>query len=208
MASTVPLESDPPGPHHGPPSGLSSVELPLKTTSQHWFRGHFTKHDPLYFGRLGRHRFDDPQREFGLLYLGEDEHTVFIETFGHETGVSDFVTWAELEARTLSRIEARRSLRLVDLSGPGLTRLRADARLCTGSVTVAQRWARAFFEHPERPDGIYYRSRHDPARFCAAIFDRAAGALEATPLGGLVVPANARLLADILDRYGFGLIMS
>ncbi len=208
MASTAPRDSGPPGPHHDPPSELTSVELPLKTTSQLWFRGHSAKHAPLYFGRSRRHRFDDLLGEFGTLYVGQDAHCVFIETFGHETGETDFVTWASLEARSLSRIEASRSLRLVDLSGSGLARLRADARLCTGSVSVAQRWARAFFEHPSQPDGVYYRSRHDPQKVCAALFDRAAGALGATSLGSLADPANARLLADILDDYGFGLIMS
>jgi hypothetical protein len=49
-------------------------------------------------------------------------------------------------------------------------------------------------------------SRHDPSRFCAAIFNRVADALHAESLGSLVDPANASLLADLLETYGFALI--
>jgi len=83
--------------------------------------------------------------------------------------------------------------------------LRADARLTSGAVAVAQRWSAALHRHPERPDGLVYRSRHDPERRCAAIFDRARDALDATDLGGLLEP-NARLLAAILKTYDFGLV--
>ena len=208
MASTARTEPDLPGPHHDPPPELSSVALPLETTDRYWFRSHPAGREPLFFGRSQRNRFDAPDGSFGTLYLGQDEHCVFVETFGHSTGAADLVTLAALEARELSRIEPKRRLRLVDLSGPGLARLRADARLCTGSIFVAQRWALALAQHPERPDGIYYRSRHDPERFCAAVFDRASHDLEAISLGTLADPSNRDLLAGILDTYEVGLIDS
>ena len=47
-----------------------------------------------------------------------------------------------------------------------------------------------------------------PSRLCAAIFDRAAGALSATSLGSLADPHNAGLLAELLDTYDFALIDS
>jgi len=94
----------------------------------------------------------------------------------------------------------------VDLTGPGLNRIGADNRLSTGDYQTSQRWALAFHAHPEQPDGLLYRSRHDPERFCVAIFDRAAGVLTTTDLGSLADPANAALLADILNAYGLGLI--
>lgn len=206
MASTVRPDLDSPGPHPDPPEELSSLALPLKLTSRSWFRSHLADHDPIYFGRSGRHRFDAPGGEFGTLYAGADEHCAFLETFGHRTGEVDFVTLGALAARHLVRIKARRRLRLVDLTGPGLARLRADARLCTGSTAVSQKWALALFEHPERPDGLYYRSRHDPERYCVALFDRASDTVEAESVGSLADPANARILAGILETYGFGLI--
>lgn len=177
MASKAPPETSAPGPHPDPAERLDSVSLPLKSATQPWFRSHRAGYEPLYFGRTRRNRFDAPGGEFGTLYVRQDLHCVFLETFGHSTGEVDFVTRAELEARALVSIETRRPLRLVDLSGRGLARLRADARLCTGSMTVSQRWALALQRHPDEPDGIYYRSRHDPDRYCAAIFDRASNAL-------------------------------
>ena len=177
-------------------------------TTRLWFRSHPAGKEPLYFGRSGRNRFDAPEGEFGTLYVGQDEHCVFVETFGHKTGAADFVTVAALRNRELSRIEPKRSLRLVDLTGSGLARIRSDARLTTGSIAVSQRWALAFRDHPDRPDGIYYRSRHDPDRFCAALFDRTFGILESTSLGAFADASNRDLLADILNTYELGLIDS
>ena len=70
-------------------------------------------------------------------------------------------------------IETTEPLRLVDLTGPGLPRLGADARLADGDHQVSQAWSAAFHGHPDRPDGILYRARHDPSRFAVAIFERA-----------------------------------
>lgn len=61
-------------------------------------------------------------------------------------------------------------------------------------------------DHPDVPDGIRYRSRHDPSLVCLAIFDRASERLLAERSGSLVEPRNVRLLSAILDRYDFGLL--
>lgn len=111
----------------------------------------------------------------------------------------------DVAARDFSLIAPSRSLSLVDITGPGLPPIGADARLADGSYGVSQRWALAFHEHPDRPDGILYRSRHDPSRLCVAIFDRAAPTLSARSLGSLADPHNATLLADLLDTYEYGL---
>jgi hypothetical protein len=108
--------------------------------------------------------------------------------------------------RCLTHIEAVRRLTLVDLTGPGLARLGADERLCAGDHAVAQRWALALWAHSSHPDGLYYRARHDPSRFCLALYDRAADAVRASRQGSLLEPANTALLANILEVYNFGLI--
>lgn len=212
MAGTAPSdasrpEESPPGPHHDPPAEIGTFEPLLRITEEPWFRIYRAGLEPLFFGRTGGNRFDPPRGEFGTLYAGQDPCCAFIETFGHETGDVDFVTLDALRARELARIEPRRPLRLVDLSGRGLARLRADARLCTGSIAVAQRWAGALHDLPDRPDGLCYRSRHDPGRLCAAIFDRASDALTASSAGSLVDPRNEGLLAEILETYAFGLVV-
>lgn len=37
----------------------------------------------------------------------------------------------------------------------------------------SQRWSKAWRDHPEKPDGIYSRSRHDPSRTAWTLYDRA-----------------------------------
>ncbi len=99
-------------------------------------------------------RFDAPAGQFGVQYLGKDEHCAFIEAFGHATGIR-FVDRAELSRRSLARIMPKRPLRPLDLSGKGLGRLGADARITTGeSYDPRQSWAKAIHDHPQKPDGI------------------------------------------------------
>ncbi len=137
----VPLEAIRPGPHPEPPIDLAQRPLPLLSTDRIWFRVYRLQHEPLYFSRSGNNRFDSPAGEYGVLYLGQDEHYAFVGTFGHATGVR-FVTMTALRARGLVRVEVRRPLRLVDLTGPGLAHLGADERLCAGDYDVpsAGRW--------------------------------------------------------------------
>lgn len=95
---------------------------------------------------------------------------------------------------------------VVDLVGAGLARIGADNRLSDGRYTTAQRWALAFHQHPNQPDGLRYRSRHDPSRIIVAMFDRVAPRLQASSLGALADPSNATILAEILDTYEFALL--
>ena len=141
-----------------------------------------------------------------MLYVAGDFHGAFIETFGRLLGARG-ITTHRLAARTFAEVAQNRPLQLVDLTGPGLAHVGADNRLASGSYDLSQRWALAFYEHPDQPDGILYRSRHDPSRLCAAIFDRAADALTAASLGSLADPHNAMLLADLLDAYEFSLVV-
>jgi hypothetical protein len=191
--------------HPEPAAALRLLILRLKP-SRTWIRIHPAALAPLYFGREPKNRFDAPAGEFGVLYMAADAHGAFIETFGHETGAR-FVTATELAQRGLAVVTPARTLRLVDLRGNGLARMGADAALASGlDYHLARRWALAIHDHPRRPDGILYRARHDPGRMCAAIFDRAGGELAASTLGTLRDDAHRRLLGDILDTYGFGLI--
>lgn len=170
-----------------------------------WIRSHLQTFGPLHFGRSGANRFDAPSAQYGILYLAADAYGAFVETFGRQLGQRS-VEVARIASRALSQVVQGRPLRLVDLTGPGLSRIGADARLTATSYDLSQRWALAFHEHPAQPDGLLYRSRHDPSRLCAAIFDRAAGALTAISLGSLADPHNAALLADLLGTYDYALI--
>jgi len=212
-----------PGPHPDPTDDFDSLELPFISKSVHvaarnrsvgpWFRLHATGHGALYFGRKRTYRFDDPKGRFGVLYAGADEHCAFIETFGQVLGPPlpaagvRYVTDGDLERRDLARIRTSGKLRLVDLTGAGLARMGADARLCSGDYRVAQRWSRAIHEHPSHPDGLLYPARHDPSRAVVAIFERARSKLVSTALGTLMIPRNHPLRDRILSTYGLGLLI-
>lgn len=202
----APSEPVPPGPHPDPPGDLSSRALPVTAVTGDLYRLHRADHDPLHFGRSARNRFDDPSGQFGVLYAGDSPACAFVETYGRLDHIPRLVTQQELGDRCLSRLVPRSPLRVVDLSAAGLRRLDADNRLCTGDYRIAQRWSAALHDHPDRPDGILYRSRHDPSRVCFALFDRAAELMDAERLGSLIEHRHSRLLAGILDRYDFGLL--
>jgi hypothetical protein len=178
--------------------------LPIVSEPRSWHRIHRADQPALHFGRAAANRFDDPLGEFGVLYVGADPHCCFVETFGQNTGAR-LIAQAALAQRSLARIEADRALRLVDLTGVGLARIGADERLNAGAHDAARRWSRALWDHPDRPDGVLYRARHDPSRTCAALYDRAAETLRTTPLGRLDDHSLAPTVAAILDAYGFAL---
>ena len=103
-------------------------------------------------------------------------------------------------------VSADRLLRLVDLSGKGLALVGADARLCMGDdYKISQDWSLALWRHPQRLDGILYRTRHDPDKKAAALFDRdeVKAALSFRDMGSLLDGDNVELLAKILEHYKF-----
>lgn len=193
--------------HHPPPPPDLHARQPLvRETTQSWIRIHDRRRAPLHFGPAGASRFDDPDRQFGVLYMAEDAHGAFIERFGRQLSVRSITATAAAE-QMVSSVDANRSLRLVDLaSSGGLSRLSADARLTSGGFAPAQAWSRALWEHPVGADGIYYRLRHDHARCGCALFDPASDAVSAVATGTLVDREHRRLLADMLDTYGFAFL--
>jgi hypothetical protein len=194
-----------PGSHPEPPDDLAKRDLPLINESGPWWRIHSVHRTPLHFGKSRLNRFDDPDGKIGVLYLGADAHCALIETLGWATGVNVVYT-SDLARRVFATVRASRELRLVNLTGAGLAQLGADNRLTTGDHACAQRWSSMLYSHPEGPDGILYRARHDPSRTAIAVFDRAQDALHCTVLGALSDQANIELLRTILDEYRFGVI--
>lgn len=192
--------------HPAPPEDFHARSLPVNLLEGSFARLHQTRYDPLYFGKSNSNRFNASAEEFGVLYVGLDEYCAFIETFGSETGVR-LVAEAELKQRSISAIAVANRLRVVDLTGDGLAKIGADNRLCDGAYAISQTWSLAIWNHPEQVDGILYRSRHDPARFGAAIYDRPniQQRLSVTSTVGCYDKSFQPTLAAILDTYEFGL---
>ncbi|SPF54808.1 RES domain protein [Candidatus Sulfopaludibacter sp. SbA4] len=187
-----------------PSKRFHAITLPISGTDRDWYRSHSTRHGAIYFGRNRAYRFDAPDGEYGVLYAGADRHVAFIESF-QIAGIHPAVAESKLKEHSLSRIRIHGSVRLVNLAESGaLTRIGGDARIFTASYSISQRWSRAIQTHPEQPDGILYRPRHDPARLAAAFFDAIAHEVTAETLGGWLDQRTA--LAEVLDTYGVALV--
>lgn len=200
--------SDELGPHP-PPDDLTRRDLPIQVVDRLWVRFHRAWQSALYWGTSpprGRPgRFDAPAGSYGTLYVAADEDGAFIETFGYNTGVR-LVPSEQLTAVDVSIVRAGRPLRLVQLTGQGLARLGADARLFAADFGPARAWSKALHDHPSAPDGILYASRHDETQICAVLFDRVSPIVTSERRGNLADPGQAQLVASLLDRYGFQLI--
>jgi hypothetical protein len=57
---------------HPPPADLSGREplFHVASTTELWYRSHRVGNSPIYFGKSQTHRWDSPDGDFGVLYLG------------------------------------------------------------------------------------------------------------------------------------------
>ncbi|MFO1113583.1 MAG: RES domain-containing protein [Rhodospirillales bacterium] len=69
---------------------------------------------------------------------------------------------------------------------------------------AARPWAAALFAHPQRPDGLCWRSRFDDSLFCVALFDRCKGDLHVAQKVTLI--SQPALLLAMIDRWRLALI--
>jgi hypothetical protein len=203
--------NDPPGEHPLPHPELprQSPLLCTRRAGEILYRHHQKAFDPVFFGKSGNNRFDDPDCDpahgspgcFGVLYAGEDPACCLLESCGPTTRVPS-VSIAYLSERAIARMELTEELRFVDLvADGGLIRIGADNRLTTGSHAIAQQWSRALRNHPCEPDGIRYRARHAPERIAYAIYERPSSPFHCTSMGAFTDLANRSLFADILRVY-------
>ena len=154
-----------------PPSDLTNRRLPLKRVDGSLFRIHRTRLDCLFFGTTKSERFDDPLGQYGVFYAALQPEAAFAEVFLRQLSAI-IVPESSIQERSLSEVLAD-DLHCVDLSAAGLRRVSCDNRVATEMpYVVVGKWSRAFFEHPQQPDGIIYRSRHNPQFKCVALFDR------------------------------------
>lgn len=200
MEPTEPLKE-----HPEPPLDFNSRPLPVVISNEPVYRLNPSSYESaLFFDRTGKGRFDGQEQGYGILYVGADEYAAFIECFGRAHGARG-VAELTLRQRNLVRITSVRPLVLADLTGNGLVKLGADARLASGSYLMARKWAQAIWQHPQQVDGIRYHSRHDDTRLCWGLFDKSRSLLQEENLGNLIEHHPA-LLGEILAHYDYGLL--
>jgi hypothetical protein len=170
-----------------------------------WCRTHKAGYDPIFFGRNKAARWDAPNGDYGVLYLGADERCAFMESIGRSYLRTRLVPASELRTRLLTKLRFSKDLRLIDLvSSGGLTRLGAEGSLVNGlGYRNSQRWSEALRSHPAKVDGIYYRSRYDPALTACALFEHCRPFVEIVENRGAWA-GEPVLLGRILDHYQLG----
>jgi hypothetical protein len=172
---------------------MATVKGPLyriHRTVQHW----------QYFGKNASERFDDPLKRHGVLYVSAQPEAAFAEVFLRTLSLM-VVDEVDLRARSLTSLAAN-SLRCVDLTGSGLRKLSCDNRISTEKpCTTVGLWSRALYIHPQHPDGLIYRNRHNPRFRCLALFDRCAAKLSAGSSEELMGVTRRAWTADQLVRY-------
>ena len=193
-----------PDPAPLPPDDFGRRDLPVETApaGTTFFRIHRTALEAMHFEVSGGHRFDDPQRGYGVCYAARSVEGAFAETCLRAVGAT-LVSFAALAERSLTALTTAADLRLVALHGPGLARLGATSAVSSGPYAVSQPWSRAIHDHPAGVDGLVYRSNHDNGELCVALFDRCRRHLQAGSAVGLT--ADLARLASLLDRYEVGL---
>lgn len=174
-------------------------------------RMHQPPYGARYFGnRDATWRWDDPDCNYGVMYLGRTEIGPFAETLLRTPSDRD-VLWDRVEKKRFASFALTRTVRLAKLHGPGLAWFR------TTIADVAAHFDPAThpygYDTPQRIsawvhkntglDGIEYLSRFDTDHRCVALFDRAGDALKDRTSDESVDRAWAR---KVLSARGYNLI--
>ncbi|HXT36785.1 MAG TPA: RES family NAD+ phosphorylase [Chloroflexota bacterium] len=174
-----------------------------------WQRLHPLQYGAIHFDTSSQYRFNPTDGAYGVLYCGENLECCLLETVPRldtpqHTTFRSLSRRVDLAPRALSEIATHHPLRLVDLSGDGLALIGAHAGLCSCPYDQVRPWSRALWAHPDQPDGLLFRARHNPRLASVALFDRAADDLFVrTTVPLLALPT--RELAEIVNRYRISL---
>lgn len=188
-----------------PPEWLADISLPIDEiqAGQVLHRVHRSSLDPIFFGPGPNvpptNRFDSASGRFGVLYAGLTLRGALAETLVRNPQRL-MVAMTDIVGRSVSRLVSNRPLRIVRLYGSGLQTVGTDNAISTGPYEPCGLWSDALWDHPDRPDGLAYQSRHDSSEICLAIFEKADVRLKAQRTRTL-----SSMLGDVaavLDGYG------
>jgi len=196
-----------------PPVDFAARKLPVRQLDllrAPLRRIHRTVRDPVHFNKAGvtgsRFRFDAPNDEYGTLYASQFFDACAAETLVRDrfVGMAVPLVLAEdiLAARSVSVLMADPPvLRLADLTGTILHLGGTGEVLTHPDYAMPNLWSRAIQSHPDRVDGVIFRSRYASAE-SVAIFDR----VKITQVGAALQLLSSAEMAAYLARYHIGLI--
>jgi hypothetical protein len=160
-----------------------------------------------FYGRYdATWRWDDPDGQYGVLYLGLTQDGPFAETMLRRPAQRAIV-WSEVEKRRFAEFRAVEPLRLADVHGKGLgwegvtvaeVSADHDGKTYPGGYAATQAISAKVYATTDL-DGIAYRSRLDPDQICVALFDRADHKIE---LIEDAKPIDRTWVDDLLAPHG------
>ena len=128
--------------------------------------------------------------------------TCIAEVFQETRAIDPFT-----DAPRLAEFAFASRLRLLDMSGPWITRAGGSMAINSGLRAKARHWSRAIYEAFPDIHGLCYASSMHANQPCYAFYDRAKDSLEAVPLldAQLSHPELATLLDDAARTLGYAL---
>ena len=122
-----------------PPTDLNDRDplIHVASPADFWYRSYRIGNAPIFFGRSKSRRWDSPDGDFGVLYLGGDEYCAFMESIGRGALKTRFVPGSQLKSTGLvglTRIGAESSL--TRIRNAGLVHSGSIRRSQTGSTTA------------------------------------------------------------------------
>ncbi|MCW3662519.1 RES family NAD+ phosphorylase [Burkholderia cenocepacia] len=165
---------------HELPSFLIDAGELLQHVSRIVYRG-----SPLYYGRSGTNRYDDPARDYGVLYLGRDLPTALMESVFHKhqwlADTERSIALKEVKGRMVRAVGVMADVLLADLTAPGIMAgyfgLNLE-QLANRNYTHTQKVSaqvHAVLDDDGQPlfDGLLYPSRNNYPDTSIALFERA-----------------------------------
>ncbi|OZI62769.1 MULTISPECIES: RES family NAD+ phosphorylase [Bordetella] len=162
------------------PSFLIDAGELLQHVSRIVYRG-----SPLYYGRSGTNRYDDPARDYGVLYLGRDLPTALMESVFHKhqwlADTERSIALKEVKGRMVRAVGVMADVLLADLTAPGIMAgyfgLNLE-QLANRNYTHTQQVSaqvHAMLDDDGQPlfDGLLYPSRNNYPDTSIALFERA-----------------------------------
>lgn len=117
-------------------------------------------------------RWDDPNGDFGVLYLGRSSEGPFAEALLRSPADRD-VLWSRVQQKRQARFRTLEPLRLAKLHGEGLAWWEVTAAEIAEADYAVPQGLSLKINAVVPVDGIQYRSRFDNDALCIALFDRA-----------------------------------
>jgi hypothetical protein len=155
-----------------PPGNLAQQSLPLQLFAAPVFRLWQNHHPSAFFWSKERiYRFDSKSARYGVLYTSGTFEGAALEVFGDQWVKRRVLSRVLLKKYRVSVMLPTRRLSLVDTTGSNLNKLGVDSILFASiNYRLTRLWARAFMEHPSKPEGIVYHSRKNPLLLNYAFF--------------------------------------